>query len=81
MQAVSASLKSGIFQTVGHEPLVSSEVNLLAQTRIFKNWNRIEHYLVKKLVLQNMSVCSQEQVVNTILWKSTVGLLCGSDGL
>ena len=37
MKAVSASLKSGIFQTVGHEPLVSSEVNLLAQIRIFKN--------------------------------------------
>lgn len=81
MQAVSASLKSGIFQTEGHEPLVSSEVNLLAQIRIFKNWNRIEHYLVKKLVLQNTSVSSQEQVVNTILWKSTVGLPCGSDGL
>lgn len=81
MPAVCAGLKSGIFQTVGHKPLVSSEVNLLAQTGIFKNWNRIGHYLVKKLELQNMSVCSQEPVVNTILWKFTVGLPCGLDGL
>ena len=81
MPAVCAGLKSGIFQTVGHKPLVSSEVNLLAQTGIFKNWNRIGHDLVKKLELQNMSVCSQEPVVNTILWKFTVGLPCGLDGL
>ena len=37
MPAVCAGLKSAIFQTVAHEPLVSSEVNLLAQTGIFKN--------------------------------------------
>ena len=35
MQAVSANLKSGIFQTVGHEPLASCEVNLLGSDQDF----------------------------------------------
>lgn len=35
MEAVSANLKSGTFQTVGHEPLVSCEVSLLGSDQDF----------------------------------------------